>query len=865
MKFYFLLLQLSKRPGRVFLSGLGIALGVALFLSIQLINQSTLQSFRENVAAVAGETKLSISGGDAGFSESWIERVERIPDVRAVVPVVENRAYFMLSDGKTETLHILGIDLLKDKSVRSYRTTDEMIIDDPLVFLNQADSIILTREFAKAHRFAIDSKMDLMTAHGKKQFTVRGLLMPTGPAKAFGGAIAIMDIDAARVTFGKEGKVDRLDLVTTDDANPEQVAANLRQRLGDGFLVDRPQTQSESLARMVKSFQGMLSFLSLTALIVGLFLVANSVNVSVAERRKEIGTLRAIGARRGRILRLILIENALIGAFSSAIGVAAGWMLARSLLGVATKALNAQFTAQFNVSRIYFETSDVIAGIALGTLTCLVAAFLPAYRATLIAPIEALQPQEISSVSKPSVFWKISPWAGALLLIYLGFAAWTGWGKDLKTLESIHTLLGILGAAFLAPLLVLGLMSQLRRWIDFEKNSVLRVGLENLLRNRSRTASNTLTLIVGLLLVVIISCVTSSFRWSIERWFTRMISQSDLMISSSGRWTQLQMQPLHQDLARQLEKIPGIASRNEGGILGVRIVKIGYEGRILALKGFEEPPKIEQYGFIDAVSASSEELGRKMYAKTSPIPVVLISENMVSAFGKRPGDTLKLGTPQGSQDFLIGGTMQDFVNPEGVIYMSRANYQRFWKDPLLDFFTIRVAPGFSADQVRMNIDATLGKTNGISTLKSAEAIDDIRRSVDENMSFNYAIEIAALAVGLIGLLNTMLISVMERTREIATLRAIGMKRPEVALMTLLECFLIGSVGALAASALGSYISFIWVKSSLSHILGWTLQFYFPWITIGAALLAGLWVAVLAGILPALRATRIPLSEALRAE
>src|SRR5579885_2257188 len=254
--------HLRMKPVRTILTALGVSFGVALYIAIEIINRSTLSSFRESIDAVAGKATLSISAGDAGFPESELDVISHAPGVKSAAPMIESRAYFAGDSESSESLMVFGVDLLKEQSVRTYKTTDEQAIDDPLVFLNQPDSIILTHSFAEAHHLKIDSKFSLATARGSKTFTVRGLLSPEGPAKAYGGGIALMDIDGAQVTFGKEGKLDRVDIVTARNADIDQVADSLRSKLGPGFTVERPETQSENMERMVKTYQAMLTLFS---------------------------------------------------------------------------------------------------------------------------------------------------------------------------------------------------------------------------------------------------------------------------------------------------------------------------------------------------------------------------------------------------------------------------------------------------------------------------------------------------------------------------------------------------------------------------------------------------------------------------
>ena len=225
-----------------------------------------------------------------------------MPGVQSAVASLEARAYFEGATTAGESFNVLGVDLLREQAVRSYQTSGKAAIDDPLVFLNQPDSIILTKAMAEKLNIGVDAKIRLATTAGVKSFTVRGLLDAQGPARAYGGSLAIMDIDAVQVTFGKLGKIDRIDIVPDEGADLDHLQREITERLGKGYVVERPESQIGKTEKMLATYQVMLAFFSSLALMVGLFLVANTVAITVSERRKEIGTLRAIGASRSAIL-----------------------------------------------------------------------------------------------------------------------------------------------------------------------------------------------------------------------------------------------------------------------------------------------------------------------------------------------------------------------------------------------------------------------------------------------------------------------------------------------------------------------------------------------------------------------------------
>ncbi|MGK5087269.1 FtsX-like permease family protein [Bdellovibrionota bacterium FG-2] len=852
---YIGLRHLRRKPLRTLLTALGIAFGVALFLGIKLINESVLGSFQDTIESVTGKAKLTVSAGDAGFPEERLEVIRNTKGVKHAVPMVEARAYFA---GTTqETLMILGVDLLQEQSVRTYKTTDEQVIDDPLVFLNQPDSIILTHSFAKAHGLKIDSVFELATAQGKKSFTVRGLLSPEGPAKAYGGAIAIMDIDGARVSFGKEGKTDRVDIVPTAGESLEDLSSRLKDKLGPGYFAERPESQSESMERMVKSFQIMIRFFSTLALLVGVFLVANSVSISVAERRREIGTLRALGATQKGVLALFLGEAACLGFLGSLAGIFMGRALASFLVQSVTRSMTAQLLQKVEVSRIDFTWTSAITGILIGTLAAFIAALLPSIRATRIHPVEAMKRTE-AAISEKSRLTRYTPHLGFLLLSFMVMTVLTGLDLRFNELQLINQGASMIGAALLGPALVV-LMIRFYKNVLGVTRTIPRLALDNLLRSPTRTASNVTSLMVGLLLVIMIAIVNHSFRTSIEIWLDRTF-KADLLVSSNGQITSYQVQPLDESVGFELGKIAGVRAGLNGSAYALRFIHLQYQGKQVGLKAFDPPDPKLGYFTYDLIDQKPEDAVPLLY--TGGEPTVMISTNFATHFNKKTGDTLDLETPSGMIHLKVIAILTDFASPEGVLYIDRAQYRKYWKDPLVSAFGVYAEPGYPLETIRKEIDTRFGATRNIVARSNAKVKASLMTAINQSFTYTRAIEAAALIVGLMGLLNTLMISVMERTRELGTLRAVGMSKSQLIRMILAEASLLGALGAVAATLFGSLIAYLWLTHSLTHTLGWVVSFYFPWSAIFTTLLLGIVVSGLAGLYPAWKAAQIPISEAL---
>src|SRR3954467_10802087 len=334
---------LRKHLLRSVLTTAGIVLGVALLVGMQTANQSVLHAFNDTVERIAGKAQLQVSAGDAGFAEDVLERVQSLREIRAAAPVIEAEADpGFPGQGK---LLILAVDMTGDRSLRDYDfdNADENVIDDPLVFIAQPDSLILTRDFADRNHIQTGSKITFETVEGPKQFTVRGLLKAGGMAQAFGGNLAIMDIYAAQHAFGRGRHFDRIDIGLREGVTLEQGQDAVQKAVGPGLTVEPPSGRVRNFESLLGVYTLAMKVSSLFALFIGMFIIYNSFAIAVTERRSEIGILRALGATRGQIRTLFLAESGVAGLIGSLAGVGLGLAFARSLTGVTGQIMSTMF------------------------------------------------------------------------------------------------------------------------------------------------------------------------------------------------------------------------------------------------------------------------------------------------------------------------------------------------------------------------------------------------------------------------------------------------------------------------------------------------------------------------------------------
>src|SRR5215472_2232855 len=376
---------------RTLLTTAGIVLGVAVFVGMHAANESVLFAFSHTVDRIAGKTELQVTAGEAGFPEDVLDKVQSASTVRVAVPVIE-----AVVDTKLRgqgNLLVLGIDMTGDRSLRDYdlESGDEAVIDDPLVFLAQPDSIIVSKEFADRNGLAVGRRVALGTVEGDKQFTIRGVMKSSGLTSAFGGSIAIMDIYAAQKMFGRGRSFDRIDLAVKDGHTIREAEDELTKLLGPGLQVEPPSGRGQQFEAMLAAYSMMVNITSAFALFIGMFIIYNAFAIAVTERRSEIGILRALGATRHQIRTLFFGESIVMGIAGSLAGVAFGLLIAQGIAASIGGLITDVYGVAQRTDEIARNPSLLALAVAIGVGSSIVGAAIPARSAARVDPVQALQ------------------------------------------------------------------------------------------------------------------------------------------------------------------------------------------------------------------------------------------------------------------------------------------------------------------------------------------------------------------------------------------------------------------------------------------------------------------------------------------
>src|SRR5690349_4994477 len=374
---------------RTALTFFGIALGVAVIVAIAVVNRSLTTSFESTIDQIAGKAVLQVANGESGIAESLYPVIRDTPGVRDAAAAVEG--FLPVVGVPGERLYIYGVDFLTDFAIREHQFAQAQFgFDQALDFIANPDSIAVTESFARRLGVPLGARLNLLTSEGQRQFTIRALLKEQGTAKVFGGSFALMDLPAAQRVFGKEGKLDIVDLTLEPGEQIGRVQQRVSQRLNGAAEVDRPKKRGEQIELLLTSFRVGLFFVSLIALFVGFFLIYNTVAVSIVQRKHEIGTLRCLGMRRGELLRLILAEALLLALAASVVGVGLGWLIAKAALFAVGETVANLFSA-IDLRSAAVNGYELLVALASGTIVAVLAALFPAWEAIHLSPLESVR------------------------------------------------------------------------------------------------------------------------------------------------------------------------------------------------------------------------------------------------------------------------------------------------------------------------------------------------------------------------------------------------------------------------------------------------------------------------------------------
>jgi putative ABC transport system permease protein len=831
---------------RWILTASGIVLGVAVLVAIQAANTTVVRSFSQTVDRIAGPTQLQVFGASTGgVREDVLESVRQGSIVQAAAPIIEE---FAALDGHgKDSLLILGVDILGDSDLREYdvENNDNEGAADLLTFLAQPDSLIITREYAEQNHLTLDSQIWLSTAEGLKPFTVAGTMRTGGLSSVFGGRLALVDIYAAQKMFGRGRSFDRIDVVLRPGCSVKDGQAQLARMLGPGFRVERPAARAQEFESLLSAYSRSMILVSIFALMVGVFIIYNSFSTAVAQRRFEIGVLRVLGATRGQIRALFLIESIVVGLLGSAVGVLGGLLLAQGSLKYISTFLETVYGFSSAAKGIIVSPALLVSALGIGVFTSAIAAILPAQAAAFVDPVHALKRGKIDTLSIEE-HWIRRVAAITMLMISV---ACTWRGRSPATFYAGYAL-SLLAAVLLTPSLVIWSISLLRGPALWLRPLEGTLAMDSLSRAPRRTSATVSALMLSLAMVITLGGVSRAAYVSVRNWMGVALNP-DLLVSSTENVTSPRFL-FPPSMEPALAGMPGVAD-----VQGVRTVHISVAGGRRTLIA-ADLANLARHGTLEVAEGSAEQMSQL----ASQGKGVIISENLSTLQNLHLNNSLEIPTPSGLLRLPIVGVVQDYTSQEGSLWIDRTVFRRCWKSDEVDLFRVYLRPLASSDGVKRNILEKFQGRRQVFVFTNRELKSYVLRMVNQWFGTTYLPVLIAVLVALLGVANTLIVSVTDRRRELAVLRSIGGLRSQIRRVVSAEALLIALVGLVLGLALGAANIYYALEIARRQVTGVRLSYQFPWkvtLLLSPAILLVAWISA---IWPALLAVRGSLVESL---
>ena len=828
--FYRLILRpLFREPVRSSLTVLAIALGVAVVLAIDLAGTAAAGSFRSSMETLAGENDLEIVTA-GGVPENVVATLASLPSPLRVTPRIED--YAVVAETK-QTLPLIGLDLVAqaDRPTTSFSFPG---VDDAWKSLAAKDGIWIGESLKRKP----GEHIDLLINDQIATYTVRGVFADSNGSTP----AVVMDISAAQHALNRFGRIDRVLVQVPHAPSLEDWQQRLRQALPAGVQVRAAGAGTNENRRMLAAFRWNLRLLSYIALVVGAFLIYNTISVSVVRRRSEIGIVRALGASRGLVLAAFVAEAACFGLFGALIAMPLGRLMA----GGAVQMMGATVEALYVSSRpgvIALTPFSVLLALLVGVGVAVASAYSPAREASFVPPIEAMargRREYTTRVHKTrDVFIAL---AVALTATAASRAPAIG-GKPL--FGYLASLLLICASAFAMPALVYAISSVASRLLKG------MLGVEALLASRSLSSSLRRTsVLVGALSTAIammtaVGIMVGSFRETVLLWMGDQLP-ADLYMRPAGNPAADRHPTISTELTEKIARLPGIAAIDR-----LREYEISYEGMPAGL-GSIELNILRSYHNADFLS------GRKtneVLAELRDSHAVLVSEPFANKHHARPGDSLALSLGDNVASFRVVDIYYDYSSERGSILMDRNVMLRYLPDPAASNLAIYVAPDARIEDVRGEIERAAAG-HRVLMFTNRDLRGEALRIFDRTFAITYALEAIAVLVAVMGVAGALLALVIDRRRELGLLRFLGAASGQIRKLIVIEAGLIGLLANFAGIALGFALSLVLIFVINKQSFGWTIRFHWPVAVLLGALTTVYAATVLASLYPARVAVRL---------
>lgn len=827
------------------LSILGVALGVAVVVGIDLANTSARTAFTLSTETVAGRSTHALEGSSGALPDSIyrVLRVER--GFRNAAPVVEGSVRIGALDGPV--VQVLGIDPLAEDPFRSFTGGPDGGLDLGR-FMGRTPGILVAA--ATAERLELPTSGLFNVWHEGQSFNVQvEAFLPVNSdldAAALEN-LMVVDIATAQRLFGMQGLLSRIDLIV-----PEGSESIFRSTMMTGFpetlSLNRSAGRSATLDQMTEAFSLNLTAMSLLALVVGMFLIYNTMTFSVVQRRPLLGRLRAVGVTRREMYWMIISEAMLIGFAGSILGVAGGLALGNILVGLVTQTINDLYFV-VRIRDLDISMWSIGKGLAIGICSTILSTLPPAREATQTPPSMVLKRSSAETRTRHALPRLV---LSGVLLAFIGAGVLWFSGRSIA-----WSYLGILAiilafACWIPPVVLMGARA-LRPLLGYAFGIMGRMAASGIEQSLSRSAVAVAALTIAVAATSGVGIMVDSFRTTVNAWLTYSL-EADIYISPPGDVFRRNDATITAEAEILVRNNPGVDAA-----FSVRTARVLINDRETDLIVTEpRPQELEPGRYKHIMSGDHREAMQNR-------DVVMVSEPYAFRYGTNVGDSLRIVTSHGPTDFLVGAIYYDYASDLGVVQMTRNRYDIHFDDPRASGLAIYASSGVDLDSLIQDLRADTAPVQSLNIRSNRDLLQASLDVFDQTFTVTTVLRLLAILVAFVGVLTALMALQLERSRELAVLRANGMTPGQVGRMITLQTSSMGLLAGLLSVPLGLVLAWLLIFVINQRSFGWTLQFEVNGTILLQAILLAVVAAALAAIYPSLSMSRTKASEALREE
>jgi putative ABC transport system permease protein len=830
--------EFVRRPGRTLLTLAGIIIGVAGVFAIALVINTTRHAYQQMFADLTGNASLEIvAEGGGGFDPAFAKELTTIRGIRSAEPVVQMVAGLVNGDNPLGVM-VIGNDPAHDEEAAAHLIAGHGLAAD--------DEVLLVDNFAKSLKLAVDSKIRLLSRGGINEFRVAGLVEPSGIAGFNGGSVVFVTLPVARKMFKLGDHVTAIPIVLTDGADPDTVQEKVAAQLPAGLIVRSPATRGDLAQHSLLGAEQGLSALSIVSIVAGAFVILNSFLMSLAERRRQLAILRAIGVTSGQITGLLLREALILGVVGMVIGIGLGLLVSVVLVQGMEQLLGV------TLHRLELAPQPFVLAALFGPGMAVFATFAPARRAARRPPLPdllGLQVQGNDTIVARMA--RIGLVAGVIAAA--GLTSFIGRflpGPLQRTVPAPLLGLILISGVLLTPILypfiarlVAGLLKPL--W-GIEG----RLAVQQLSRNALRSGLTSAVLCVALVISISMGQSIRNNIKDVEQWSQRTFKADYLLRSTLPELSYAVAAQLPEELREELRRLPDVETVHA---LNLVQAKVGDEAIVVVARSFDA----EATESLDIAEGTQAEVTRGLLAGEAVIGTALARRLNLGV-----GDELAIHTRQGDRKVRIAATVTEYIAGGMAAYIERQAAQDLFRFDGADVYMVTAVPG-KIDSLGKTI-ATFCEERGYMLQSNADFRARIHHMMGGVIGFLWLLLALVFVVASLGIVNTLTMNVMEQTREIAVLRSVALRRRQVRAMILFQALALGLCSLVPGVGIGLILAFL-MNLSTHILLGQPVEFQAEVWFVLACCAACLAIAMAAAWVPARRASRLEIVRALQYE